>query len=177
MMTRTRKNTNIFTRMLIGLVALAMLIPLGLKVCHADSNSYTVKVDKGYLALRTATAYDEKNEIGELYTGDSVSLIEKSTNTYWLVYSSKYNKQGYVNKNYLVQNSSSSVPTGTYKTVHVNSGYLALRNDMAYDDSNIIKELYNGDKVLVLGNGNGTYWYVSDAATGRNGYVNCNYLV
>ena len=62
---------------------------------------YTVSVSKGYLALRTAKAYDDKNEIGELYTGDVVQLLETSDPKYWYVYSPKLNKSGYVNKNYL----------------------------------------------------------------------------
>lgn len=39
----------------------------------------TVKVDKGYLALRSEKAYDKNNEIGQLNTGDTVELIEKKT--------------------------------------------------------------------------------------------------
>lgn len=44
--------------------------------CYADdgadrmaaTTSYTVTVADGYLALRNAKAYDDKNEIGKLYT-------------------------------------------------------------------------------------------------------------
>ena len=61
----------------------------------------TVSVAKGYLALRTAKAYDESNEIGELYSGDTVQVQDTSDSTYWYVYSPKLNKSGYVNKNYL----------------------------------------------------------------------------
>ena len=63
--------------------------------------TYTVSVSKGYLALRTAKAYDSRNEIGELYTGDTVQVIDSSDNGYWYVYSPKLNKNGYVNRNYL----------------------------------------------------------------------------
>ena len=63
--------------------------------------TYTVSVSKGYLALRTAKAYDASNEIGELYTGDTVQVIDSSDNGYWYVYSPKLNKNGYVNRNYL----------------------------------------------------------------------------
>ena len=51
--------------------------------------------------MRTAKAYDESNEIGELYTGDVVQVIDSSDSGYWYVYSPKLNKNGYVNKNYL----------------------------------------------------------------------------
>ena len=49
--------------------------------------SYTVQCGKGYLALRTAKAYDSSNEIGELYSGDTVQVQDTSDNTYWYVYS------------------------------------------------------------------------------------------
>ena len=63
---------------------------------------------KGYLALRNAKAYDSSNEIGELYTGDTVQLIDTSDATYWYVHSPKLGKNGFVNKNYLTGGSSSS---------------------------------------------------------------------
>ena len=62
---------------------------------------WTVSVKTGYLALRTAKAYDYSNEIGELYTGDKVEVLDSSDSTYWYVYSPKLGKYGYVNKNYL----------------------------------------------------------------------------
>ena len=70
--------------------------------------TYTVKVDKGYLALRTAPSYDESNEIGELYTGDTVERCGGSSGKYWWVYSPKYGREGYVNADYLVGASTSS---------------------------------------------------------------------
>lgn len=63
---------------------------------------YRVKVDKNYLALRTAPAYERSNEIGELYTGDTVTLIRADAGQYWWVYSPKLGREGYVNKDYLV---------------------------------------------------------------------------
>ena len=62
---------------------------------------WTVSVKTGYLALRTAKAYDSRNEIGELYTGDQVEVLDSSDGTYWYVYSPKLGMYGYVNKNYL----------------------------------------------------------------------------
>ena len=63
--------------------------------------SRTVKVSSGYLALRSAKAYDSSNEIGELYTGDVVTVQDSSDSTYWFVYSAKLGKSGYVNCKYL----------------------------------------------------------------------------
>ena len=61
----------------------------------------TVRVAEGYLALRTAKAYDAQNEIGKLYTGDTVQLIDTSDSGYWYVYAPVLGKSGYVNKDYL----------------------------------------------------------------------------
>lgn len=58
------------------------------------SQSMTVKVDKGYLALRSEKAYDKNNEIGQLNTGDTVELIEKEDSTYWYVICSEFGKEG-----------------------------------------------------------------------------------
>ena len=137
--------------------------------------SYTVSVSKGYLALRTAKAYDDKNEIGELYSGDTVQVQDSSDSTYWYVYSSKLNKSGYVNRNYLV-GAGSSTPSVVTKTVSVSKGYLALRTAKAYDDSNEIGELYSGDTVQVQDTSDSTYWYVYAPKLNKSGYVNKNYL-
>ena len=64
-------------------------------------STYNVYVQSGYLALRTEPAYKYENEIGQLYNGDEVSVIDKSYGTYWYVYSPKYDTYGYVNSNYL----------------------------------------------------------------------------
>ena len=61
----------------------------------------TVGVASGYLALRTAKAYDAGNEIGKLYTGDTVQVIDSSDYQYWYVYAPSLGKSGYVNKDYL----------------------------------------------------------------------------
>lgn len=136
------------------------------------SSGWTVKVNSGYLALRTAKAYDSANEIGELYTGDAVSVIDASDAQYWYVYSSKLNKYGYVNKDYLV-GSFSNDPGWTVK---VDSGYLALRTAKAFDSSNEIGRLYSGDVVELYDSSDATYWYVYAPELGKYGYVNCKYL-
>ena len=142
---------------------------------YAGGSSYTVSVSKGYLALRTAKAYDSKNEIGELYSGDTVQVQDTSDSTYWYVYAPKLGKSGYVNRNYLV--GGGSYTGGSSYTVSVSSGYLALRTAKAYDSSNEIGELYSGDTVQVQDSSDGTYWYVYAPKLGKSGYVNRNYLV
>ena len=152
---------------------LVFVFVLSLPVTAKDSyaaSTYTVVVDKGYLALRTAKAYDSRNEIGELYTGDTVDVTDTSDSTYWYVYSPKYGKSGYVNRNYLVGASNTW-------TVSVSKGYLALRTAKAYDSRNEIGELYTGDTVQVTDTSDGTYWYVYSPKHGRCGYVNRDYLI
>ena len=60
-----------------------------------------VKVEEGYLALRSAKEYDASNEIGKLYTGDSVLVLNSEDSRYWLVYSLDLLSSGYADCNYL----------------------------------------------------------------------------
>ena len=140
------------------------------------SGSYTVRVSKGYLALRSAKAYDSSNEIGELYTGDTVTVSDSSDPQYWYVYSPKLNKYGYVNKDYLSGGTATYSNTYPTKTVSVATGYLALRSAKAYDTSNEIGELYSGETVQVIDSTDAQYWYVYSTKLGRYGYVNKDYL-
>ena len=162
---------------LLGVVAILVMAAVAPSRALAGE-TYTVKVDKGYLALRTAPAYDEANEIGELYTGDVVEVKDKSNGQYWWVYSPKHGREGYVNADYL-RPSSSPAPSSSYGTytVKVDKGYLALRTAPKYDEANEIGELYTGDKVTVLDKSNGKYWWVYSPKHGREGYVNADYLV
>ncbi|MBR3235646.1 MAG: SH3 domain-containing protein [Atopobiaceae bacterium] len=164
-------------RLLAGTLAMPCVLMLPSQALAAKKSypTYTVKVDKGYLALRTAPAYDESNEIGELYTGDVVRVIDSTSNkTYWKVKTNKYQQAGWVNKNYLVPQ---SAPSGEEYKVTVAKGYLALRTAPAYDESNEIGELYTGDTVTVQDKSNGQYWWVYSPKYGKSGYVNKDYLV
>ena len=155
--------------------ALAFSVPGTTQEAEASCNTYRVNVVTGYLALRTDPSYNSGNEIGELYSGDTVQVQDSSDSTYWYVYSPKLNKSGYVNRNYLV-GAGSSTPSVVTKTVSVSKGYLALRTAKAYDDSNEIGELYSGDTVQVQDTSDSTYWYVYAPKLNKSGYVNKNYL-
>lgn len=61
----------------------------------------TVEVSYGYLALRNAKAFDTANEIGKLYNGTRVQLVDTSDPQYWYVYVPVLDRSGYVNKDYL----------------------------------------------------------------------------
>ena len=95
------------TRVLLTLMlTIAVSVPVMAEPKAVDvdtqlSNMYTVTVASGYLALRTEKAYRDANEIGQLYTGESVELVDASDSTYWYVYVPKLGKEGYVDKNYL----------------------------------------------------------------------------
>lgn len=163
--------------MVLFLLVFALAVPVMGKDCFAAGNTYSVSVSKGYLALRSAKAYDSSNEIGELYTGDLVEVTDYSDSTYWYVYSPKHRRYGYVNKDYLVTTGGSSAASGSVWTVSVSKGYLALRTAKAYDSSNEIGELYTGDTVEVTDASDSAYWYVYSPKHGRYGYVNKDYLI
>ena len=147
------------------------------KKAEASCNTYQVNVAKGYLALRTDTAFDSKNEIGELYNGDLVEVMDYTGATgYWYVYSPKYDTFGYVNNDYLNSISSSVSAYDTMWTVSVEKGYLALRNAACYDSANEIGKLYSGDNVWVCDSSDSTYWYVYSPKLNCYGFVNQEYL-
>ncbi|MDO5133649.1 MAG: SH3 domain-containing protein [Eubacteriales bacterium] len=67
---------------------------------------------------------------------------------------------------------------GSTRTVAgLQTGYLAIRTQPAYDDSNIIGRLYNGDKVEITGghSGNGYVWIYAPSC-GKSGWVNQNFI-
>lgn len=137
-------------------------------------STWDVWVDSGYLALRTEKAFDASNEIGKLYSGDTVWVYDAGDPSYWYVYAPQLQKYGYVNKDYL-RNGSTGASTDT-RTVRVDTGYLALRTAKAFDSSNEIGRLYTGDTVQLLDTRDSSYWYVYAPSLGRYGYVNCDYL-
>lgn len=151
------------------------LVAKGGSSSSSSLGTYTVSVSSGYLALRTAPSYDAANEIGQLYSGDTVDVKEKSTDKYWLVYSPKYGKTGYVNRSYLIGAGSSSVGGKSY-TVKLDAGYLALRSSMVFTKDNEIGKLYNGDTVNLQEKSSDTYWYVYSPKLDCYGYVNKKYL-
>ena len=157
--------------------ALAFSVPGTTQEAEASCNTYRVNVATGYLALRTDTSYNSGNEIGELYSGDLVEVMDYTGATgYWYVYSPKYDDFGYVNNDYLDSVTSSVSSYDTMWTVSVSTGYLALRNAPEYDASNEIGELYSGDTVWVSDSSNSQYWYVYSPKLDGYGYVNQEYL-
>ena len=95
-----KKRKNIAIPMILAATIAAVSVPCSSQIVMA-SDTYQVGVSKGYLALRSAMDYDSSNEIGELYSGDTVEVTEYTTSDYWYVYSPKLNLSGYVNNDYL----------------------------------------------------------------------------
>ena len=63
-------------------------------------------------------------------------------------------------------------------TVNVTDGYLALRSQPTYDDSNVIGQLYTGDTVELISTYNtGSYVEVFSPKHGAYGYVNAGFLM
>ena len=66
------------TKKMTWLALLALILTLAFPSAalsgKAAGTTYRVTVSSGYLALRNDTAYDASNEIGKLYTGDTVEL-------------------------------------------------------------------------------------------------------
>ena len=65
---------------------------------------------------------------------------------------------------------------GTWKTVRVASGYLALRDVPTYDSRDEIGQLHNGDTVQIEGEATGSYIYVYSPKYGTSGWVNAGFL-
>ena len=166
-----KKRKNIAIPMILAATIAAVSVPCSSQTIMA-SDTYQVGVSKGYLALRSAMAYDSSNEIGELYSGDTVEVTEYTTSDYWYVYSPKLNRSGYVNNDYLYFLSSQPTSSSGSYTVSVAKGYLALRSAKAYDSSNEIGQLYSGDTVTVSDSSDPQYWYVYSPKLNLSGRIN-----
>ena len=154
-----KKRKNIAIPMILAATIAAVSVPCSSQIVMA-SDTYQVGVSKGYLALRSAMAYDSSNEIGELYSGDTVEVTEYTTSDYWYVYSPKLNRSGYVNNDYLYFLSSQPTSSSGSYTVSVAKGYLALRSAKAYDSSNESDSYIVIRGTVLTGRGDPQYWYV-----------------
>lgn len=67
-----------------------------------DTETYHVYDVTNYLALRSKPEYDSENELGAMYQGQTVSVLEKE-GKFWYVYSPDLEMYGYTNSDYLTQ--------------------------------------------------------------------------
>lgn len=158
---------------------------IGAGAAPTNYESYDASVASGYLAIRSAKAFDSSNELGAMNNGEQVYVVDKSTGLYWYCYSPKLGVYGYVNSDYLTTSTYKSQQQGngtdyTVWTVSVAQGYLALRSAPAYNDANIKGKLYTGNVVYVYPdsyvNFSDEYWYVYSPSLNMWGYVNSNYI-
>ena len=158
-------------------MSLAVIKPVKVHAYQTILSKYTVVVEKNYLALRRGKAFKRENEIGKLYTGDTVIHCPSPTenDTYWYVYSPKHHKVGYVNRHYLEYDEKY---TGRiHYTASVERGYLALRSAKAFDAKNETGKMYTGDEVIALyKDRHSDYWMVYCPDLEKAGYTNKNYL-
>ena len=86
--------------------------------------------------------------------------------------------QSYFDNNWTGTVANMNNQIGTWKRVKVDSGYLALRRDCTYDQSNEIGQLHTGDQVEIQGSGAaGSYVFVYSPKYGCNGWVNAGFLI
>ena len=101
---REKDNLLYSARLLIGVLlfsaVFAILPPQTAQAASTSLYEYTVRVETGYLALRTAPAYDYTNEIGKLWTGNKVQVYSYSGG-YAYVYAPSLGLYGYVNASYI----------------------------------------------------------------------------
>ncbi len=140
-------------------------------------NMYVTDVEY-YLALRSEKAYNASNELGKLYNGETVEVVNDTTGDYWYVYAPTLGKYGYVNADYLTSRAPAPTTyhTGDFWTVTDVTYYLALRSQPSYDGANELGKLYNGERVKVIDTPSGDYWYVYAPTLDMYGYVNSDYL-
>jgi len=154
---------------------LILAFPQKAEAIYTTLDTYTVKVESGYLALRNGKAFKKENEIGKLYTGETVVACPTNgdESEYCYVYAPSLHKHGYVNASYLRYK-------GKYKgdTMYakVKTGYLALRKGKAFKTENEIGKIYTGESVIVLDKSDSEYWTVYAPKLYKTGYVNCAYL-
>lgn len=129
------------------------------------ADAYTVKVEIGYLALRSEPAYDSSNELEKLYTGDIFYVMSSYDATYVFGYSES-GKEGYVNKNYLVRGSDSyNIASGIRTRASEGASYLETDHFSLYLPGDIAWEYEVVDHVTI-----GIY-YTPAKEAGYGGHV------
>lgn len=143
---------------------------------------YYVTKTKTSLSLRSE-ANSDSAVVMELYNGDMVALLERTTNKFWYVYDYSTGNSGYVLKAYLTEDyddvkydeDEATTVIGTYYVVGTEN-YLAIRSELSSSSEVIIGKTYNGYEVGLIEKTNGTFWYIYDYNSGLYGYVKCAYL-
>ena len=138
-------------------------IPAGARVDYQYSQNGWDRV-----TFNGMTGYIHGGNLGDIY----VQKAQQTMNDYTAT-------QNYYDNTWT--NTAANMNTNNYgdwKTVSVSSGYLALRSDASYDDTNEIGQLKSGDTVEIEGTGSaGSYVFVYSPKYDRCGWVNAGFLI
>jgi len=144
-------------------------------------------VQTGFLALRTAPCYDDRNIIYEIWVnGTQLQMTGQYSGNYGYCYCPAACAYGWVNVNYTTRatptrdNSTPPItnvnPTTCTRYSCVQTGFLALRTAPCYDDRNIIYQIWaNGTQLQMTGQYSGDYGYCYCPAACAYGWVNVKY--
>ena len=118
------------------------------------------------------TGYIHGGNLGDTYVAKKQTALaaQNTQNTYSTT-------QSYFDNNWTqTATNMNNNARGTWKTVYVSSGYLALREAPFYDVRTEIGQLYTGDTVQIEGEATGSYIYVYSPKYGTSGWVNAGFL-
>ena len=148
-------------------------IPEGAKVEFIKKNN-----DWDLVRYNGKTGYIHAGNLADSYVVKKAPVIKAGTVTKKAAPSQDYVKatQNYFDTTWTKTAQSLTDSVGTLKTVSVQSGFLALRGDFTYDDSNILGKLYNGDVVEIQGGCEGSYVFVYSPKLDTIGWVNAGFL-
>ena len=160
-------------------------------------------VISGYLTVLDNNSLNY-NSLGDLSKGDKVTVYAEPDGECWYVYAESLRTYGFVLHSCLSDTPPTQAPTPApatpkpavpaapaqparpatpsdtnivgYRYVSGVDYYLALRNAPAYDASNEIGKIYNGEEVGITNTWSGNYVWVYSYTLGKWGYVNGDYL-
>ena len=138
-------------------------VPAGAQVEVLDSvNGWDL------ISFNGRTGYIHGGNVGSSYTAPAPKQQS----------SAAASTQAYYDNNWTQTAANMNSQIGAWKTVRVDSGYLALRRDCTFEQSNEIGQLKTGDQVEIQGSGNaGSYVFVYSPKYGCCGWVNAGFLV
>ena len=148
-------------------------IPEGAKVEFINK-----KNDWDLVRYNGKTGYIHAGNLADSYVVKKAPVIKTSTVTKTNTASQDYVKatKNFYDTTWTRTAQSLSDSVGTWKTVSVSGGYLALRGDFTYDDANELGKLYNGDVVEIQGGCEGSYVFVYSPKLDTIGWVNAGFL-
>ena len=148
-------------------------IPEGAKVEFINK-----KNDWDLVRYNGKTGYSHAGNLADSYVVKKAPVIKTSTVTKTNTASQDYVKatKNFYDTTWAKTAQSMTDSVGTWKTVSVSGGYLALRGDFTYDDANELGKLYNGDVVEIQGGCEGSYVFVYSPKLDTIGWVNAGFL-